>query len=158
MRAIVRDSYGPPEQLASREIERPSLGENEVLVRVHNAGVNIADSFSVRGAPFPTRLMTGLTRPRQVVPGFDLAGEIESVGGSVTRFRVGEAVFGSGNGTFADFASAAEDTLAAMPAGLSFEEAASIPTAGLAALHGLRDAAHVQPGQDVLIIGASGGV
>jgi NADPH:quinone reductase-like Zn-dependent oxidoreductase len=129
-----------------------------VLVRVRAAGLHIGDCFSVKGSPFVVRAMTGLRRPRYGVPGFDLAGEVVAVGQAVTKFRVGDTVFGSGSGTCAEYAAADEGTIALKPTTLTFEEAAAIPTSGLAALHGLRDAAKVRPGQRVLINGASGGV
>jgi NADPH:quinone reductase-like Zn-dependent oxidoreductase len=158
MKAIVRETYGPPERLESRDIPLPQPSEAEVVVHIRNASVNVGDTFAVRGSPLPMRVATGFLRPRQPVPGFDLAGEVASVGPGVTRFRPGDAVFGVGNGTFADYATAAETTLAQKPPDVSFEAAAAIPTAGLAALQGLRDAGRLQPGQEVLVIGASGGV
>jgi NADPH:quinone reductase-like Zn-dependent oxidoreductase len=115
-------------------------------------------SVGVRGSPLPMRLMTGLRRPKYGVPGFDVAGEVESVGAKVTMLRPGEEVFGVANGTCAEYARAAEDKLAAKPADVTFEEAAAIPTSGLAALHGLRDAGKLRSGQRVLVNGASGSV
>jgi NADPH:quinone reductase-like Zn-dependent oxidoreductase len=158
VQAIVQDRYGPIEVLESKDIDKPVLGDSDVLVRVRAAGLHIGDVFSVRGSPFPVRLMTGLRRPKYGVPGFDMAGEVESVGANVTMFRPGDAVFGVANGTCAEYARAAEDKLASKPADLTFEEAAAIPTSGLAALHGLRDAGKLRPGQRVLVNGASGGV
>jgi NADPH:quinone reductase-like Zn-dependent oxidoreductase len=158
MLAIVHDQYGPIETLQARDIDQPVLGERDVLVRVHAAGLHIGDLFAVWGSPFPVRLMTGLRRPKRGVPGFDLAGTVEAVGRGVTRHRVGDRVFGAGDGTAAEFARAGEDLLVPMPAGLTFEEAAAIPTSALAALHGLRDAGRLEAGQRVLINGASGGV
>jgi NADPH:quinone reductase-like Zn-dependent oxidoreductase len=158
MKAIIHDHYGPIATLERRDIERPALGERDVLVRVHAAAVHIGDVFAVRGSPWIARLMTGLRRPRYGVPGFDLAGTVAAVGPGVTRFRVGDEVFGTGTGTAAEYARAGEDHLVDKPAGLTFEQAAAIPTSGLAALHGLRDAGRLQPGQRVLVNGASGGV
>jgi NADPH:quinone reductase-like Zn-dependent oxidoreductase len=112
----------------------------------------------VRGAPFAVRLVTGLRKPKYGVPGFDLAGRVEAVGTDVKQFQPGDEVFGASTGTCAEYARAAERNLALKPAGLTFEEAAAIPTSALAALHGLRDVGKVQPGQKVLINGASGGV
>jgi NADPH:quinone reductase-like Zn-dependent oxidoreductase len=158
VKAIVQDGYGPLEVLESRDIDRPVVAAGEVLVRVHAAALHIGDCFAVRGSPFPIRLSTGLLRPKYGVPGFDVAGEVEAVGSHVRSLRPGDEVFGVGKGTCAEYASAAEDQLALKPTNLSGEEAAAIPTSGLAALHGLRDAGGLQPGQKVLINGASGGV
>jgi NADPH:quinone reductase-like Zn-dependent oxidoreductase len=158
VKAIIQDSYGPIAALETRDIEVPAVGSAQVLVRVRAAGLHIGDCFSVKGSPFVVRAMTGLRRPKYGVPGFDLAGEVVAVGQAVTKFRPGDEVFGSGNGTCAEYATAGEDTLALKPKNLSFEEAAAIPTSALAALHGLRDAAKLRPGQRILINGASGGV
>ena len=158
MRAIIHDRYGPVDLLTTGEIERPSIGDRDVLVRVHAAGLNVGDLFTVLGSPFVVRLSTGLRRPKAAVPGMDLAGVVEEVGREVTRFRPGDEVFGATTGSCAEYASVPEDNLALKPAALSFEEAAAIPTAGLAALHGLRDAGRLRAGQRVLINGASGGV
>jgi NADPH:quinone reductase-like Zn-dependent oxidoreductase len=158
MKAIIQDSYGPIAALETRDIDKPAVGPGQVLVRVRAAGLHIGDCFSVKGSPFVVRAMTGLRRPKYGVPGFDLAGEVVAVGSAVTKFRPGDEVFGSGNGTCAEYATAREDTLAAKPTGLTFEQAAAIPTSALAALHGLRDAAKLRPGQRILINGASGGV
>jgi NADPH:quinone reductase-like Zn-dependent oxidoreductase len=125
---------------------------------VHAAALHVGDCFSVKGSPFMVRLVTGLRRPKVGIPGFDVAGEIEAVGAKVTRFKPGDAVFGSGHGTCAEFTRASEDALTTKPAGLTFEQAAAIPTSALAALHGLRDAGKLRSGQKVLINGASGGV
>ena len=158
MNAIVQDRYGPPDVLEFREIETPAIGDRDVLVRVHAAGLHAGDCVTVRGSPCPVRLATGLLKPRPGVPGYDLAGRVEAIGTKVTRFQRGDQVFGASSGTCAEYARANEDTLAHKPANLSFEQAAAIPTSGLAALHALRDVAKVQPGQKVLINGAAGGV
>ena len=158
MQAIINDRYGPIEGLRPREIDRPAIGDKEILVRVRAAGLHIGDVFTVRGAPFAMRLVTGLRRPKYGVPGFDVAGEVDAVGSMVTRFRPGDMVFGVGSGTAAEYVRSDETKLAPMPDGLSFEAAAALPTSGLAALHGLRNAGRLQSGQRVLIIGASGGV
>lgn len=157
MRAIIHDSYGPIEGLETRDIGRPVAGPGEVLVRVRAAGLHIGDCFAVTGTPWLVRLMTGLRRPKCGIPGYDLAGEVVAVGAGATRFRIGDEVFGAGIGTCAEYARAEEKALAPKPAALSFEEAAAIPTSGLAALHGLR-AGKLRSGQKVLINGASGGV
>jgi len=158
MKAITGSSYGPLDALERREIGVPAPGPGEVLVRVRAAAVHVGDVFAVEGHPFPVRFVTGLRRPRYGVPGLDVAGTVDAVGPQVTRFAVGDEVFGSGIGTAAEFARARERELAPKPATLSFEEAAAIPTSALAALHGLRDAAKLTAGQRVLINGASGGV
>jgi len=158
MKAVIHYDYGSLDELQIESIERPVIKDTEVSVRVHAAGLHVADCFGVKGSPFPMRLVSGLLKPKYGVPGFDLAGEVHAVGFKVTRFKVGDAVFGIGKGTCAEFASASEETLAHKPDTLSYEEAAAVPTAALAALHALRDAGKLRPGQRVLINGASGGV
>jgi NADPH:quinone reductase-like Zn-dependent oxidoreductase len=158
MKAIVHDAYGPPELLELRDIDRPAIDDAEVLVRVHAAGLHVGDCFGVRGSPFAMRIVTGLLKPKKGIPGFDLAGQVDAVGKSVTRFKPGDEVFGACNGSCAEYASTAESQLALKPANLSLVEAAALPTSALAALHGLRDAGKIQAGQKVLINGASGGV
>ena len=158
MKAIISTTYGPIDELVAREIATPEIAENEVLVRVRAAGLHIGDVFGVKGSPLPMRLVSGLTRPKYGVPGFDLAGEVERVGPNVTCFEPGDSVFGTGTGTAAEYARANEDTLAPKPANLTFDQAAAIPTSGIAALQALRDAGQVAASQKVLINGASGGV
>ncbi len=158
MKAIIHDSYGPLETLESREIDPQALGERDVRVRVRAAAVHIGDVFAVRGRPLPMRLNTGLLKPSYGVPGFDLAGTVEAIGSGVSRFAVGDEVFGEGAGTAAEVSRAGEDKLAHKPAGLTWAEAAAITTSGSTALHGLRDAGRLEAGQKVLIVGASGGV
>ena len=158
MKAITYDKYGPLDDLELRDIDKPVVKVGEILVRVRAAGLHIGDCFSVRGAPYGMRLYTGLLKPKYGVPGFDLAGQVEAVGDKVKHFRPDDEVFGACNGTCAEYACAGEDKFALKPANLTFEEAAAIPTSGLAALHGLRDAGKVRQGQKVLINGASEGV
>jgi NADPH:quinone reductase-like Zn-dependent oxidoreductase len=158
MKAIVQDTYGPLESLQSRDIAVPDPKEGTVLVKVRAAALHIGDTFSVTGSPLPMRLASGLLRPKYGVPGYDLAGHVEAIGPGVTHFKQGDAVFGYSKGTCAELVRVAEGKLAEKPANLSFEEAAALPTSGLAALHGLRDAGRLQAGQRVLVIGASGGV
>jgi NADPH:quinone reductase-like Zn-dependent oxidoreductase len=158
MHAMVHDAYGPPDGLALRTIARPKPGAHDVLIRVHAAALHIGDAFAVRGKPLPVRLVTGLFRPTSGVPGFDIAGVVEDIGAGVTRFAPGDAVFGASTGSCAEYALAPETRLAAKPGSLTFEQAAAVPTSGLAALHGLRDAAGLQRGQTVLINGAAGGI
>jgi len=157
MKAIVQEGYGSADVLHLREIAQPAVPDDGVLVRIHAASVNAMDCHFLHGA-LPVRLMMGLRRPKVPVRGVDLAGQVETVGKSVTRFKPGDEVFGSARGTFAEYAVAVEDRLAPKPQRLTFEQAAAIPVAGLTALQGLRDRARVQPGQRVLIHGAGGGV
>ena len=158
MKAIIHDSYGPIESLERRDIEPPTIGDHEVLVRVQAAAVHIGDVFAVWGRPLLVRTATGLRRPTYGVPGLDLAGTVEAVGSGVTRFSVGDEVFGEGAGTAAELARAGEDKLVRKPAAFDWTDAAAITTSGSAALHGLRDAGRLEAGQRVLIVGASGGV
>ena len=157
MRAIVQDGYGSPDVLQLREIDRPVVADDRVLVRVRAASVNAADCHVIH-LPLPARVLFGLRKPKVPVRGFDLSGHVEAVGKSVTRFKPGDEVFGHASGTFAEYASAREDRLVTKPRGLTFEQAAAVPVAGTTALQGLRDKAGVRPGQHVLIYGAGGGV
>jgi len=158
MRAVVHDRYGSFDVLGVRDIDKPVVHDDEVLIRVHAAGLHVGDCFSVRGAPFVMRLVTGLLKPKSGVPGFDVAGQVEAVGSNVQRFRPGDEVFGTCDGACAEYVSTGQDKLALKPANLTFEQAAAVPTSALAALHALRDVAKVLPGQKLLINGASGGV
>ena len=158
MQAIVQDRFGPPDVLELREIDEPRAGGGEVLVRVRAASVNPADWYAMTGMPLVARPTMGLRRPKTNRPGLDLAGVVAAVGGEVTSFKPGDEVFGTGAGTLAECATAAEDALVGKPANLSFEQAAAVPVAALTALQGLRDKGRVQPGHQVLINGASGGV
>lgn len=158
MKAIVINAYGSPDVLEFKEVAAPAIKEDEVLVRVHAASLNAGNLFALRGSPWLIRFSVGLTRPKDYILGWDLAGRVEAVGSRVTRFKPGDEVFGAGIGTLAEYAHIAEHKLAPVPANLTFEQAAAVPTAAVAALLGLRDAGKVQPGQKVLINGASGGV
>lgn len=158
MKAMVYDRYGSLDVLSLREIAVPKIKADEVLVRARAAGIHIGDCFLMRGSPFPVRLVAGLLRPKYGVPGLDVAGTVEAVGSKVTTLKVGDEVFGSGWGTCAEYVAAKPGHLLLKPASLSFAEAAALPTSGTAALRGLRDAGKLQPGQKVLINGASGGV
>jgi NADPH:quinone reductase-like Zn-dependent oxidoreductase len=158
MQAIIQDRYGSAEVLELRDIERPAIGEHDVLVRVRAAGVNPADWAIAGGLPYIARPVYGLRRPKNAVRGTDVAGTVEAVGTSVTRFKVGDEVFGSSEGSYAEYAAASENTLALKPANLSWEQAAAVPMAGLVALQALRDHGKVRAGQKVLINGASGGI
>jgi NADPH:quinone reductase-like Zn-dependent oxidoreductase len=160
MQAIIQSRYGTPDVLTCQEVERPSPGAREVLVRVHAAGASIGDHHLVTGKPYVIRLSPycGLTGPKQPVLGAALAGTVEAVGEGVSTLRPGDAVFGEApSGAYAEFAVVSEQRLAPKPANLSFEEAAATPW-GVTALQALRDVARVQAGQRVLVNGASGGV
>jgi NADPH:quinone reductase-like Zn-dependent oxidoreductase len=161
MKAIVRETYGSPEVLHLEEVPVPTLRDDDVLVRVRAASANAGDWHLLRGTPFPFRLVAGLRTPRFKIIGTDVAGHVEAVGRNVTRFRPGDEVFGElsrcGFGAYAEFAAAPEKALALKPANLSFEEAATLPTAGCTALQGLRKG-QIERAQRVLINGASGGV
>jgi NADPH:quinone reductase-like Zn-dependent oxidoreductase len=159
MKAMVHDAYGPPEVLELREIARPVPGDDQVLVRVRAASVNPPDWAGVTGVPYIVRAAFGLRRPRRGVRGTDLAGTVEAVGRSVTRLHVGDEVFGrSASGAFAEYAVAPAEHLVPKPAHLTFELAAAVTMSGLTALQALRDAGRLRPGQEVLIVGAGGGI
>ena len=158
MQAIVHSRYGPPDGLELNDIDQPVITDDAVLVRVHAAAVGKGDWLTVQGLPYVARLRYGLPNPKHPVPGFDVAGRIESVGPNVTRLQPGDAVFGWCDGSFAEYASVPQGQLVRKPANLSFEQAAAVPISGFAALQALRDTGGIQPGQTVVIIGASGGV
>ena len=161
MRAIVQDKYGgePADVLRLEEIDRPQVGEDDVLVRVHAASVHIGDWHVMTGLPYLLRVVGfGFRAPKVHVRGMDVAGTVETVGTNVTKFRAGDEVYGTCDGSFAEYASAPQGTLAPKPGNLSFEEAATIPTSAVAALQALRDAGRLKVGQHVLLVGASGGV
>ncbi|GAA0824083.1 NAD(P)-dependent alcohol dehydrogenase [Streptosporangium amethystogenes subsp. fukuiense] len=166
MKAVVQDAYGSPEVLELREIDKPVVKEDEVLVRVRAASVHPDVWHVVSGRPYVLRLMgAGLLRPKNRVPGTDVAGQVESVGKNVTRFRPGDEVFGEtirGNqwkngGAFAEYVSVSQDALASKPGNVTFEQAAAVPTSGLIALQNLPEG-RLRPGQSVLVNGAGGGV
>jgi NADPH:quinone reductase-like Zn-dependent oxidoreductase len=161
MTAVVQDRYGsaPEGLLRVARIDRPTIGDDEVLVRVHAAGVDRGTWHIMAGLPYPLRLAGfGLRRPKYANPGRDLAGTVEAVGAGVTGFVPGDAVFGMSTSTFAQYAAARTDKLAQKPANLSFEQAAAVPVSGGTALQAVRDHGRVHAGEKVLIIGASGGV
>jgi NADPH:quinone reductase-like Zn-dependent oxidoreductase len=159
VKAVVQAGYGSPDVIEAREIDRPFVGDDEVLVRVHAASLAAGDYFGMRGMPFPIRMVIGFPRPRRdYVVGADLAGRVEAVGKDVTRFKPGDAVFGECSRACAEYTCAKEDKLAPMPDNVTFELASAVPTSGLTALQALRDQGKVQAGQKVLINGASGGV
>jgi NADPH:quinone reductase-like Zn-dependent oxidoreductase len=158
MKAIVQSGYGSPDVLELKEIDKPLVTDEDVRVRVRAAALHAGDYFTMRGVPYVVRLTAGWPKPKNYVPGFDVAGHVEATGKNVTRLQPGDEVFGACNGACAEYVCVAEDKLVPKPASLTFEQAAAVPTSALAALHGLRDAGKVQPGQKVLINGASGGV
>jgi len=159
MRAIVQDAYGSTEVLRLTEIDWPEIAENEVLVKVVAAGMDRGTWHVMTGKPYLMRIMGfGFRRPKNRVPGLDVAGTVVAVGSGVTKFQRGDEVFGMSRGSFAEYAAVREDKLARKPASLSFEQAAVVPISGGTAIQGLRDSGRIEAGQKVLIIGASGGV
>lgn len=159
MKAIVQRQYGAPQAvLEIQDIAKPVVKDDEVLVRVHAASVHVGDWMLVRGVPYILRMASGLRTPKSRVPGTDIAGTVEAVGKDVTQLRPGDAVFGWCVGAFAEYACAGADHFVPKPASLTFEQAAAVGVSASTALQLLRDQAKVQPGQKVLINGASGGV
>jgi NADPH:quinone reductase-like Zn-dependent oxidoreductase len=162
MKAIVCTKYGSPDVLGLKEVEKPTPGDNEVLVEVHASSVNYNNLAQVKGKPFIARLWLGLLKPRHKIPGGDIAGRVEAVGRNVKQFQPGDEVFGDlsecGYGAFAEYVCVPENAIALKPANISFEEAAAIAQAAVVALQGLRDKGQIQMGQNVLIYGASGGI
>lgn len=162
MKAIVYNNYGSPDVLTLKEADKPTPADNEVLVKIHAASLNFGNLVLLKGEPYLARLAFGLFKPKYPIPGGDIAGEVEAVGKNVTLFQPGDHVFGdlsgSGWGGFAEYVSVPETSLVLKPSNLTFEEAASVPMAGVTALQGIRDKGKIKPGQKVLINGASGGV
>ncbi len=159
MKAIVYEKYGSPDVLELREVKKPIPKDNELRIKVHAASVNAYDWHFLTADIFLIRLMGGgLLKPKNTRLGADIAGRVEAVGRNVMQFQPGDEVFGMVRGGFADYACAPEDALALKPVNLSFEQAAAVPMAAITALQGLRDTGQIQPGQKVLINGASGGV
>jgi NADPH:quinone reductase-like Zn-dependent oxidoreductase len=167
MKAIVQDRYGSPDVLKLREIDEPSVGDDQVLVLVRAASVHADVWHVMRGVPYVLRIMgAGLRRPKDLVPGTDLAGIVEAVGRNVTRFQPGDEVFGQSlvanlwrhGGAFAEYAAVREARFERKPAGLTFEQSAAVPTSGSLAVQGVRDEGRIQAGQHVLINGAGGAV
>jgi NADPH:quinone reductase-like Zn-dependent oxidoreductase len=159
MRAVLQDRYGTPDVLRIEQTSRPEIAANEVLLRVHAAGLDRGTLHLLTGTPYLMRVMGfGFRGPKNRVPGLDVAGTVVAVGPAVRRFQVGDEVYGISRGSFAEYAAAREDKLAPKPANLTFEQASVVPVSALTALQALRDAGKVRAGQRVLIIGASGGV
>ena len=157
MKAIVCRNYGSPDVLKYEEIEKPTPGDDEVLIKVRAASVNPRDRL-FRGTSYIVRILTGMRKPKDTRLGVDLAGQVEAVGRNVTGFKPGDEVFGSCRGAFAEYACTSESALVVKPENVTFEQAASVSVAARTALQGLRDKGHIQPGQKVLINGAAGGV
>lgn len=162
MKALVYKKYGPPEVLELKEVEKPVPEDNEVLIKVHAASIAFSDVALVKGEPFIARLWSGLLKPKNTIPGSDMAGKIERVGKNVKHLQPGDEVYGDmsecGFGAFAEFVCTDEKAVALKPSNLSFGEAAAVPMSAVTALQGLRFLGQIQPGQKVLINGASGGV
>jgi len=159
MKAVIQTGYGSADVMKLKELEKPVPGEGEVLVRVIAASLAAGEYFGMRGKPFPIRFYIGFPKPKKdFVVGLDFAGVVEAVGPNVSRFRPGDGVYGECHGSCAGYAVAKEGSIAPKPANLSFEQAAAVPTSACTALQGIRDQGKVQPGQKVLINGASGGV
>ncbi|HEX2704707.1 MAG TPA: NAD(P)-dependent alcohol dehydrogenase [Candidatus Lustribacter sp.] len=158
MQAVVQDRYGSADVLRLARIARPEVGDSEVLLRVHAAGLDRGTWHLMTGRPLLLRLVFGIRGPRQPVLGHDVAGTVVAVGSAVTRFAAGDEVYGFGQGSFAEYAVAREDKLALKPANATFEQAAVVPVSALTAIQALCDVGRVESGQKVLITGASGGV
>lgn len=159
MKAIIQGSYGlPHEALDLKEIDKPVIKDKEVLIRVHTASLHAGDWLMLKGKPPVFRLMFGLRKPRKTIPGFDLSGHVEAVGSEVTVFRPGDEVFGTAKGSCAEYVATSVKRLAPRPANLTLEHSAALAVSGITALRAMRDVADVQPGQKILINGASGGV
>ncbi|MEO0759832.1 MAG: NAD(P)-dependent alcohol dehydrogenase [Cyanobacteria bacterium J06648_16] len=161
MKAVTYTKYGPPEVLQLQSVHKPMPRDNEVRVKIHAAAANPLDWHFMRAAPFIIRFISGLLKPKtkNQILGADIAGQVEAVGTTVKQFKVGDEVYGAiSRGGFAEYVCVTEEQLVLKPANLSFEQAAAVPIAGLTALQGLRDQGQIQPGQTVLINGASGGV
>jgi len=159
MKAVVHRCYGPPDVLTYEDVEKPTAADNEVLVKVHAAAVNPLDWHYMRGTPYLVRVESGLGTPTEPRLGVDFAGTVEAVGRDVKRFKPGDEVFGARTGAFGEYVTVREDRAVVLkPTNMTFEQAASVPVAGLTALQAVRDKGRIQPGQKVLINGASGGV
>lgn len=159
MKAIVQRGYGGPEVLRLEDVDKPAVGDGEVLVRVRAASVNPLDWHFMRGEPRIMRMSSGLRKPKRVAAGVDFAGAVESVGRNVTQFKPGDSVFGGRSGAFAEYVSVpVDEQIAHQPANVTFEEAAAVPVAASTALQALRDGGHLESAQSVLINGAGGGV
>lgn len=158
MKAAVYTKYGPPDVVQIADVEKPVPKDNEVLIKVRAASLNPLDWHFMRGTPYAVRIIAGLRKPRFPGLGVDVAGQVEALGAKVSQFKLGDEVFGSCKGAFAEYACASESVLVIKPAKVTFEQAASVPVAAYTALQGLRDKGRIQAGQKVLVNGAAGGV
>src|SRR5271163_3921460 len=158
MKAAVYTRYGPPEVVQITDVEKPVPKDNEVLIKVRAASLNPLDWHFMRGTPYAVRIIAGLRKPKFPGLGVDVAGQVEALGAKVSQFKLGDEVFGSCKGAFAEYVCASESVLVTKPANMTFEQAASVPVAAYAALQGLRDKGRIQAGLKVLINGAAGGV
>src|SRR5580692_4021589 len=158
MRAAVYTRYGPPEVVQITDVEKPVPKDNEVLIKVRAASLNPLDWHFMRGTPYAVRIIAGLRKPRFPGLGVDVAGQVEALGAKVSQFKLGDEVFGSCKGAFAEYVCASESAVVMKPATVTFEQAAAVPVAAYTALQGLRDKGHLRPGQKVLVNGAAGGV
>ena len=158
MKAIVYHHYGSPDVLRYEDVEKPTAGDNQVLIKVRAASVNPFDWHFMRGTPYIMRMQAGVLKPKDMRLGVDAAGQVEAVGRNVTQFKPGDHVFGGCRGALAEYACASELMFVKKPDRVTFEQAAAVPVAARTALQGLRDKGHIQPGQKVLINGAAGGV
>ena len=158
MKAAIYTQYGPADVIQIREVEPPIPRNNEVLIKVRAASVNPYDWHFLRGRPYFLRLMAGLRKPKDLRLGVDVAGEVQTTGSGVSKFNPGEHIFGTCRGAFAEYVCTPESSVVKKPESMTFEQAASIPIAGLTALQSLRDKGRLQPGQKVLVNGAAGGV
>jgi NADPH:quinone reductase-like Zn-dependent oxidoreductase len=158
MKAAVYTRYGPPDVVQVTDVEKPVPKDNEVLIKVRAASLNPLDWHFMRGTPYAVRIIAGLRKPKFPGLGVDVAGQVEALGAKVSHFKVGDEVFGSCKGAFAEYVCASESVLVTKPANVTFEQAASVPVAAYTALQGLRDKGRIQAGQKVLVNGAAGGV
>jgi len=154
MKAIVHHEYGSPDVLELQEVAKPIVKDDDMLVRVHAASVNPLDWHFVRGTPYLVRMQAGLSRPKNHIPGVDVAGQVEEVGRNVTKFQPGDEVFGGSGGSFAEYVCVSEGRVVLKPANVTFEQAAAVPIAALTAMQGLRDQGGIRQGHKVLINGA----
>jgi len=158
MKAIVQNGYGTTEHVSVKEVERPHIEDDQVLVKVRASSVNAGDLFTVKGSPYIIRFSAGFPRPKDFILGWDVAGVVEEVGAGVDDLQAGDEIFGACESAFAEVVAVKQRALARKPAGLSFEAAAAVPTAALTALQQLRDSGGIREGERVLVLGAAGGV
>jgi len=158
VKAVVQNSYGSADDLSVIEIDKPKIKENEVLVKVFASSLNAGDLFSIKGTPYMIRFSVGFPKPKNFIPGWDVAGKIVELGREITDLKIGDEIFGSTESAFAEYVVMDKEKLAPKPSNLSFEEASAAPTAAITALQRLRDGGNIKKGQKVLITGASGGV